>query len=111
HRSGLPKTVTVGSAAIRAALERPVTRIIDTVTETLRETPPELGADIIDRGLMLTGGGSLLRGLAERLRQETQMPVHLAEVPVTWVAAGSGAWLEELAGDRRLDQEILEWAA
>jgi rod shape-determining protein MreB len=111
RRSGLPKTVTVGSPAIRAVLERPVARIIETVTETLRETPPELGADIIDRGLMLTGGGSRLRGLAERLRQETQLPVHLAELPITCVAAGSGAWLEELATQRRFDQEIVEWAA
>ncbi len=110
-RSGLPKAVTVSSPAIRAALERPVGRIVETVTETLRETPPELGADIIDRGLMLTGGGSRLRGLAERLRQETQLPVHLAELPITCVAAGSGVWLEELATDRRFDQEIVEWAA
>lgn len=109
--SGLPKTVTVSSAAIRAALERPVRRIIETVTETLRETPPELGSDIIDLGLMLTGGGSRLRGLAERLRQETQLPVQLAELPITCVAAGSGAWLEELATDRRFDQEIVAWAA
>jgi len=110
-RSGLPKNVKVSSPAIRAALERPVARIIETVTETLRQTPPELGSDIIDRGLMLTGGGSRLRGLAERLRQETQLPVHLAELPITCVAAGSGAWLEELASDRKFDQDIVQWAA
>jgi len=110
-RTGLPKTVTVSSPGIRAALERPVARIVQTITETLRETPPELGADILDRGLMLTGGGSRLRGLAERLREETELPVHLAELPITCVAAGSGAWLEQLANDRRFDQDVVEWAA
>ncbi|MCL2419208.1 MAG: rod shape-determining protein, partial [Conexibacteraceae bacterium] len=90
---------------------RPVARIVQTITETLRETPPELGADILDRGLMLTGGGSRLRGLAERLREETELPVHLAELPITCVAAGSGAWLEQLANDRRFDQDVVEWAA
>lgn len=109
--SGLPKTVTVSSPAIRAALERPAARIIETVTETLRGTPPELGSDILDRGLMLTGGGSRLRGLADRLREATELPVHLAELPITCVAAGSGAWLEELASERKFDQEIMEWAA
>jgi len=110
-RSGLPGTAVLSSGAIRTSLERPVARIVQTITETLRETPPELAADIIDRGLVLTGGGSLLRGLAERLRQELQLPVHLAELPLTCVAAGSGAWLEELATDKRIEQDIVEWAA
>jgi rod shape-determining protein MreB len=69
---------------------------MDAVKETLVRTPPELGFDIIDRGTMLAGGGSLLRGLEERVRQETQMPAHVAELPLTCVAAGSGTWLEEL---------------
>ena len=70
---------------------------------TLEKTPPELASDIMDRGIMLAGGGSLLQGLAERLRDETQMPMHVAESPLTCVAVGSGKYLEEfevLAQDR-----------
>lgn len=110
-RSGLPTAIVVSSGVIREALERPVTQIVDAVRETLFDTPPELAADVIDRGIVLTGGGSLLRGLKERLRHETQMPVHVAELPLTCVAAGAGAWLEELASDGRFDQEVGEWAA
>jgi rod shape-determining protein MreB and related proteins len=94
--SGLAETVMLTSDEIRGALERPVVRIIEAVKQALARTPPELGSDIIDRGMMLAGGGSLLRGLQERLREETQMPVHLADMPHTCVAAGSGAWLEQL---------------
>jgi rod shape-determining protein MreB len=103
--SGLPKRVVMRSGAIREALEKPVARIVDAVTATLSEAPPQLDADIIDRGMLLTGGGSLLRGLKERLRDETQMPVELAELPLTCVAAGSGVSVEELATDRRFEQE------
>jgi rod shape-determining protein MreB len=99
-RSALPKTSVLTSEEIRGALERPITRIIDTVKETLGRTPPELASDIMDRGIMLTGGGSLLKGLPERLREETQMPAYVAELPLTCVAAGSGAWLEERGQER-----------
>jgi rod shape-determining protein MreB len=68
---------------------------MDEVKETLDRTPPELASDIMDRGIMLAGGGSLLQGLEERLRHETQMPAHLAESPLTCVAVGSGRSLEE----------------
>ena len=93
--SGLPKTVVLTSEEIRIALEEPVSQIIDAVKETLDRTPPELASDIMDRGIMLAGGGSLLQGLDERLREETQMPCHLAESPLTCVAVGSGRSLEE----------------
>ena len=93
--SGLPKTVVLTSEEIRGALEEPLSQIIDAVKETLDRTPPELASDIMDRGIMLAGGGSLLLGLDERLREETQMPAHLAESPLTCVAVGSGRSLEE----------------
>jgi rod shape-determining protein MreB len=76
-------------------LERPVAQIIDAVKNALDRTPPELYGDIVDRGMILAGGGSLLRGLHERLRQETGLPAQVAELPLTCVAAGSAAWLEQ----------------
>jgi rod shape-determining protein MreB len=69
--------------------------ILDGLKSTLDKTPPELAADIMDRGIVLAGGGALLQGLDERVRHETQMPVHLAESPLTCVAVGSGRSLEE----------------
>jgi rod shape-determining protein MreB and related proteins len=93
--SGLPRTVTLNSEEIRMALEEPLHAIVEVVKETLERTPPELASDIADRGLMLAGGGSLLRGFDERLRRETQMPVYLAESPLTCVAVGAGQSLEE----------------
>jgi rod shape-determining protein MreB len=93
--SGLPKTVVLTSEEVRAALEEPLVQIIDAIKETLDRTPPELASDIMDRGIMLAGGGSLLQGIDERLREETQMPAHRAESPLTCVAVGSGRSLEE----------------
>ena len=89
--TGLPKTVIISSEEIRRALDEPVTVIIDAMKSTLDKTPPELAADIMDRGVVLAGGGALLQGLDERVRHETQIPVHLAESPLTCVAVGSGA--------------------
>ncbi len=89
------------SEEIRQALEEPLSQIIDAVKETLDRTPPELASDIMDRGIMLAGGGSLLQGLDERLREETQMPAHLAESPLTCVAVGSGRSLEEFEAIHR----------
>ena len=83
------------SEEVRRALDEPVTQIIDAMKSTLDKTPPELAADIMDRGIVLAGGGALLQGLDERVRHETQMPVHLAESPLTCVAVGSGRSLEE----------------
>ena len=102
--SGMPKTIVLTSQEIRAALADLVQAIVDAIKATLDQTPPELASDIMDRGIMLAGGGSLLRGLPERLRQETQMPVQLAESPLTCVAVGSGKYLDELdaiAGRKR----------
>ena len=81
--SGLPKTVALSSEEVRGAIEEPLAQIIAAIKETLDSTPPELSSDIMDRGIMLAGGGALLRGLDERLRSETHMPAHLAESPLT----------------------------
>ena len=94
--TGLPKTVVLGSEDVRRALDEPVTQIIDAIRGTLDKTPPELAADIMDRGIVLAGGGALLAGLDQRLRNETHMPVHVAESPLTCVAVGSGRSLEVL---------------
>jgi rod shape-determining protein MreB and related proteins len=99
--TGLPKTVILSSEEVRHALEEPVSQIIDAIRSTLDKTPPELAADIMDRGIVLAGGGALLSGLDERLRHETQMPVHLAESPLTCVAVGSGRSLEEFEAIHR----------
>ncbi len=99
--SGLPKTLVFSSEEVRRALEEPVSQIIDAVKSTLDKTPPELAADIMDRGIVMAGGGALLSGLDERLRNETQMPVHVAESPLTCVAVGSGRSLEEFEAIHR----------
>jgi len=93
--SGLPKTITVSAEEVRKALEEPVNAIIDAVKTTLDKCPPELSGDIMDRGIVLTGGGALLRGLDERLRHETGMPIHVADNPLHSVALGSGKCVEE----------------
>jgi rod shape-determining protein MreB len=93
--TGLPKTVILSSEEVRHALDEPVLQIIDAIKSTLDKTPPELAADIMDRGIVLAGGGALLQGLDQRIRQETHMPTHLAESPLTCVAVGSGRSLEE----------------
>ena len=98
---GCRRRSSVTSEEIRRALDEPVTQIIEAIKSTLDKTPPELAADIMDRGIVLAGGGSLLTGLDERLRHETQMPVHLAESPLTCVAVGSGRSLEEFEAIHR----------
>ena len=102
--SGLPKTVVLSSEQVREALEEPVSQIVEAVKVTLDRTPPELASDIMDRGIVLAGGGSLLNGLDERLRDETEMPIHLADSPLTCVAVGSGRSLEEFEVMRRSSQ-------
>jgi rod shape-determining protein MreB and related proteins len=87
---------------VRQALQRPVSQILDTVKQTLEATPPELAADIANTGIVLVGGGSLLRGLDELMRIETQLPVYLADSPLTCVAIGAGQSLEELSVIRRV---------
>jgi rod shape-determining protein MreB len=93
--SGLPKTIQITAEEIRKAVEEPVNAIIDAIKGTLDRTPPELAADVMDQGIVLTGGGALLRGLDERLKHETGMPVHIADNPLSSVAIGSGKCLEE----------------
>ena len=93
--TGLPKTVILSSDEVRHALDEPVLQIIDAIKSTLDKTPPERAADIMDRGIVLAGGGALLQGLDQRIRQDTHMPTHLAESPLTCVAVGSGRSLEE----------------
>jgi rod shape-determining protein MreB len=93
--------VALTTEQVREALSEPVSAIVDAVKTTLDKTPPELAADIMDRGIVLAGGGSLLHGLDERLRHETHMPVHLAESPLTCVAVGSGRSLEEFEAIHR----------
>jgi rod shape-determining protein MreB len=98
--TGLPKTVILSSEEVRHALEEPIVQIIDAIKTTLDKTPPELAADIMDRGIVLAGGGALLRGLDQRLRQETQIPTHVADSPLTCVAIGAGRSLEEFEAMR-----------
>ena len=93
--SGLPKTIVVSAEEIRRAIEEPVNRIIDAVKTTLDKCPPELSGDVMDRGIVITGGGALLAGLDERLRHETGMPIHITERPLDSVAMGSGKCVEE----------------
>jgi rod shape-determining protein MreB and related proteins len=99
--TGLPKTIILSSEEVRHALEEPVRQIIDAIKLTLDKTPPELSADIMDRGIVLAGGGALLQGLVDRLRQETHIPTHLAESPLTCVAVGAGRSLEEFEAMRK----------
>jgi rod shape-determining protein MreB len=80
---------------VRLALDEPLQQIVDAIKSTLDKKPPELASDIMDRGIVLAGGGALLHRLEERIRHETEMPVHLAESPLTCVAVGSGRSLEE----------------
>lgn len=91
---GLPKNIEVSAEEIREALADPVNQILDAVRATLEKTPPELAADIIDHGIMLTGGGALLRGLDKLISVETKMPVHVAENPLDCVVDGTGMYLE-----------------
>lgn len=93
---GLPKDIVITAAEVRDALADPLLTIVEAVRTTLEQTPPELSADIIDNGIMLTGGGALLRGLDLLLAQETGMPVHLAERPLDCVAEGTGRRIESV---------------
>lgn len=94
--AGLPKMITVNSEEIREALSDPISQIIEAVRITLERTPPELSADLIEKGLILAGGGALLRGLDKLIAEETGLPVHLADDPLTAVVMGTGKVLTEL---------------
>ncbi len=94
---GIPKTTEVSSVEIREALNESVVQIIEAIRQTLERTPPELSADILDRGVMLTGGGALLKGLDERIKMETNLPVHVADDPLTAVVLGTGKVIDNLS--------------
>jgi rod shape-determining protein MreB len=95
--AGVPKTMKISSVQVREALSEPVDAIVEAVRQSLERTPPELSSDILDRGIVLTGGGALLRGLDRRLRQETNLPVNVADDPLTCVVRGTGRVLENMA--------------
>ena len=93
--SGLPKTVVISAAEVRKAFEEPVNLVVDAVKNTLDKCPPELAGDVMDRGIALTGGGALLRGLESRIREETGMPVQVADNPLDSVVLGTGKCVED----------------
>ena len=95
-REGIPKTIVIDDQEIRESLEDVVASIVNAVRIALEKTPPELSADIIDRGIILTGGGALLKNLDKRIREETQLPVFITEDPLTTVVLGAGKMLDDL---------------
>jgi len=103
--TGLPKTIVVSTEEIREAIEEPVSAIVDAVKVTLDKTPPELAADIMEKGIVITGGGALLHGLDRRLESETGMPIVVAENPLYSVVLGSGQYLEEAAFKNLISQK------
>ncbi|MBM4158125.1 MAG: rod shape-determining protein [Ignavibacteria bacterium] len=100
--AGVPKVTEVSSIEIREALNPPVTQMVEAVKVALEKTAPELSSDILDRGIFLTGGGALLKGLDERVKIETGVPVHVADDPLTAVAKGTGKVLENLDAYRKV---------
>jgi len=102
---GIPKTLTISSEEIRESLSETVSVIIDAVREALEQTPPELAADIVDRGIVLTGGGALLKNLDKRLREETGLPVLIADDPLASVVLGAGRMLEDFDLLKRVSLE------
>ena len=106
---GLPKDILIRSEEVREAMNENLMRIVEAIKDTLECTPPELSSDIIDRGIMLTGGGALLRGLDTLIQNETGIEVHIAEAPLDCVALGAGAVLDhpDLAGTRREELSYL----
>lgn len=94
--AGLPKTLTITSEEIREALQEPISSIIDAIKITLERCPPELAADLVDRGMVLAGGGALLKGVDKLIAEQTGLPVHIADDPLSAVAEGTGVVLNEL---------------
>jgi rod shape-determining protein MreB len=102
--AGLPKTLTITSEEIREALQEPVSAIIDAIRITLERCPPELSADLVDRGMVLAGGGALLKGIDKLIAEQTGLPVHVADDPLSAVAEGTGVVLNELKFLRKADR-------
>ena len=94
--AGLPKTMTLTSEEVREALHEPVSAIVEAIRFTLERCPPELSADLVDRGIVLAGGGALLRGMDKLISEQTGLPVHVADDPLSAVAEGTGMVLSEL---------------
>src|SRR5437588_858531 len=107
--AGLPKTLMITSQEVREALLEPISTIVDSVRITLERCPPELSADLVDRGLVLAGGGALLRGFDKLLSEETGLPVHVAEDPLSAVAEGTGKCLNELKFLRQVAAADRQW--
>ncbi|MDR1928733.1 MAG: rod shape-determining protein [Endomicrobium sp.] len=105
--NGLPKTVSITSNEIRTALEDPIVKIVEIVKNVLEETPAELAADLVDRGIVLSGGGSLVKGLPELLSRETELSVNRAKNPLTCVAIGTGVYLEGLINVKKSKNKII----
>ncbi|MFH0807508.1 MAG: rod shape-determining protein [Elusimicrobiota bacterium] len=106
--AGLPKTIKVTSEEVRQALSEPMRTITELVKSTLEETPAELSADLVDRGIILSGGGALLRGMSELLSKETELPVKTAKDPLTCVVYGTGKYLEELDNLKRVHKTLIQ---
>ena len=107
--SGLPETIEIEPMEVREALKNPINQIIEEVKKTLGETPPELAADIAERGIVMTGGGSLLKGLAKLVSELTRVPVFVAENPLNCVALGAGKYFEiakEFENSRRIYMKV-----
>jgi rod shape-determining protein MreB len=100
--SGIPKTIKIANTKVRESLEEPVSLIVDAVRLALEKTPPELAADIVDRGIYMCGGGALLRGLDLLIKEETSLPVFVAENPLESVVRGAGRVLENIAANEKL---------
>lgn len=94
--SGLPKVINITESEVRESLKEPISAIIEAIKTTLEKTPPELASDIMDKGIMLAGGGAMLKGLDLLINQETHMPVHIAEAPLDCVALGAGKALDTI---------------
>ena len=101
--SGLPKVIRVNSEEVRDALKDTLSQIVEVVQSVLERTPPELASDVVDRGIVLTGGGALLNGLEELIESKTGINTMTAEEPMTAVAIGTGRYVELVSGGRKLD--------
>lgn len=105
--SGLPKVITISTDDIREALSNSIKELLKVIKDTLNQTPAELSADLVDRGIVLVGGGALLGGITDLLREETQLPVHIAEEPMNCVVMGAGRYMEQMEQLNRSQYDFL----